>query len=75
MIGNLTTAAPLLAYLGPGGALTLIGSALALLAAIIIAFFGLVWYPLKRLIRWWRGPRKRHVGSEDSAPAPEGSLR
>lgn len=43
-----------LAYLGPGGAVTVLGSALALLAAIVLAFFGMVWYPLKRLLRWWR---------------------
>jgi hypothetical protein len=43
-----------LAYLGPGGALTALGSALALLAAIAIAFLGMIWYPIKRLLRWRR---------------------
>ncbi len=66
----------MIAYLGPGGALTLIGSALALLAAIAVAFFGLVWYPLKRLVRWWRRPKQPHephVADGDSAPPLQGS--
>lgn len=49
--------AAMLAYLGPGSAVTALGSALALLAAIVLAFFGMVWYPVKRLLRWWRRPR------------------
>ena len=38
-----------LAYLGPGAALSTIGTFLALLAAIIVAFVGFFWYPIKRL--------------------------
>ena len=63
----------MLAYLGPGGALTLIGSALALLAAMAVAFFGLIWYPLKRLTRWWRRFRKQPGIDDEPAPPPEGS--
>jgi hypothetical protein len=43
-----------LTYLGPGSAITVLGSGLALLAALAVAFFGLVWYPTRRLLRWWR---------------------
>jgi hypothetical protein len=47
-----------LAYVGPGGALTVIGSFLALFAAVLLAFFGFIWYPLKRLLRWRKERRK-----------------
>jgi len=41
----------MLAYIGPGGALSLIGSLLALIGATALALVGFVWYPLKRLLR------------------------
>lgn len=47
------------AYLGPGGVLTAIGAMLALFAAIVAAFIGFLWYPLKRLIAWVRRLRGR----------------
>ncbi|MCA8954530.1 MAG: hypothetical protein KDC87_00565 [Planctomycetes bacterium] len=59
--------ATVLAYLGPGGALTLLGSAFALLAAIAMAFFGLVWYPVKRFLRW---RRQAIPDQQPQAPAP-----
>ena len=39
------------AYVGPGAGITAIGSVLALLAGILFAIIGFVWYPLKRLFR------------------------
>lgn len=42
---------PAMAYIGPGAGISAIGSLLALLGAIVLAVFGLVWYPVKRLIR------------------------
>lgn len=39
------------AYVGPGAGLTVIGSVLALLAAVVLAIVGFVWYPIKRLMR------------------------
>ena len=42
---------PALAYLGPGGGLTAIGAFLALIVGMIVAFFGFIWYPVKRLLR------------------------
>lgn len=38
-----------LAYLGPGTGLSAIGSFLAVLVGIIVAFLGFLWYPIKRL--------------------------
>lgn len=40
-----------LAYAGPGGVVTGIGTLLAVLAAILAAIFGFIWYPIKRLIK------------------------
>ncbi|SFH84275.1 hypothetical protein [Albimonas pacifica] len=39
------------AYVGPGAGLTAIGGMLALVAAVLLAIAGFVWYPLKRLLR------------------------
>ena len=46
----------MLAYLGPGGVLSTIGSLLALVGAVVLGIFGFVWYPMKR---WLRGRKAR----------------
>ena len=43
-----TTAA---AYIGPGAGLGAIGTLFALIGAIFLAVVGLLWYPLKRMIK------------------------
>lgn len=40
-----------IAYIGPGAGLTAIGTFLALVAGLLVAIVGFVWYPIKRLIR------------------------
>jgi hypothetical protein len=50
-------AAPALAYVGPGAGLTAIGTMIAVIAAILLAVIGFVWYPLKRMIRNRRAAR------------------
>jgi len=61
---------PALAYVGPGLGLTAIGSALALVAAALLAIVGFVWYPLKRLIG--RGKAKEEIdGDLDPAERTE----
>jgi hypothetical protein len=40
-----------LAYIGPGGGLSAIGTAIALIGAILLAIVGFVWYPVKRMLR------------------------
>ncbi len=40
-----------LAYVGPGAGLTVIGTILALIAAVLLAIVGFVWYPFKRMLR------------------------
>jgi hypothetical protein len=39
------------AYVGPGAGLTAIGTVLALMAAVLFAIVGFVWYPVKRLLK------------------------
>ncbi|MCV3273628.1 hypothetical protein [Roseobacter sinensis] len=39
------------AYVGPGAGLTAIGTMIALLAALLLAIVGFVWYPIKRMRR------------------------
>ncbi len=39
------------AYIGPGAGLSAIGAFLAVVAGIIVAIFGFLWYPIKRLLR------------------------
>ena len=40
-----------IAYVGPGAGLSAIGAFLAILAGIVVAIVGFLWYPIKRLIR------------------------
>ena len=40
-----------LAYIGPGAGLSAIGSFFALIAAVVVAILGFLWYPFKRLLR------------------------
>ncbi len=47
------------AYVGPGGGLTAIGVFLALVAVIIVALFGFIWYPIKRLLQKRRERNER----------------
>lgn len=37
------------AYVGPGAGITVIGTLIALVGAILLAIIGFVWYPIKRL--------------------------
>lgn len=55
-------------YVGPGAGLSAIGAFLALVVGVFVALFGFVWYPLKRLIRFFRrgraGTGSRAYGEE-----------
>jgi len=56
---------PTLAYLGPGAGLSAFGALLAVCAAIVVALFGFVWYPLRRLMR----AMKKDAPAGDEAPS------
>ncbi len=45
------TIEPAYAYLGPGAGLSAIGSLVALVAAVLFAIVGFLWYPIKRFIK------------------------
>ena len=53
---------PVVAYVGPGAGLSALGSLLALLAAIVVAIAGFIWYPIKRLL----GRRRTSTPAESS---------
>lgn len=54
----LTIPAPAWAYIGPGSGLSAIGAAFALVASVVVALVGFVWYPLKRVWRKLSGARR-----------------
>lgn len=66
----LTLATSAEAYVGPGMGLGVIGAVLGLLTAILLAFAGMVWYPVKRMIRARRGAAQADA-SADARPNPE----
>ena len=42
---------PAMAYVGPGTGIAALGAFLAIVAGIVAAIFGFLWYPIKRLLR------------------------
>ncbi|SLN70787.1 hypothetical protein [Oceanibacterium hippocampi] len=62
-------AAPAQAYIGPGAGAGAIAVVVGILAAIVMAFFAVLWYPVKRVLRKRRQARQ---GDRDGSPeAPE----
>ena len=49
------------AYIGPGAGLSVVGSILAFLAAIVVAIFGFLFFPIRRFLR------NRKLKTEDKA--------
>jgi hypothetical protein len=54
------------AYIGPGAGLTVIGTVVAFVSAILLGILGFVWYPLKRLMAL----RKLNASRSDAERAP-----
>jgi hypothetical protein len=54
-----------LAYVGPGAGLGMIGSLLAVLATILIAVFGLVFYPITLIRKMLRKPKEAQATEPD----------
>lgn len=61
----------MIAYGGPGSIITGIGAFLAVLAALVAAIFGFLWYPLKKLIRAVRGGGD--AAGDDGSPSSSSS--
>lgn len=55
-----------LAYIGPGAGLSAIGALLAVVMAIIVAAFGFVWYPTKKLLGKLRPAEPDHDPAKGS---------
>jgi hypothetical protein len=79
MVTILVVPLPVAAYVGPGAGLSALGSLLALLAAVVVAIFGFLWYPIKRLLRKRRaladdapdaGPSTKQDGERHDDEAP-----
>ena len=58
----LFAALPAHAYIGPGAGAGTIAVVLGILASIVMAFFAILWYPLKRLVKKRKAAKK--VGAE-----------
>ncbi|NET42138.1 hypothetical protein [Okeania sp. SIO2B3] len=56
---------PAMAYVGPGAGLAAIGAFFALLAGILAALFGFLWYPIKRLLRKRKQSKEENDGQND----------
>lgn len=54
----LTTTGAAQAYVGPGLGLGAVGAVLGVALSVILAFFAIFWYPLKRLFKKKPAPRK-----------------
>ena len=65
----LTLATSAEAYVGPGMGLGVIGAVLGFLTAILLAFAGMVWYPVKRMIRARRSAARADT-PDDAPPSP-----
>jgi biopolymer transport protein ExbB/TolQ len=57
-----TSSSEVMAYIGPGIGAGLIATVLGVLAAIVLAVFGVVYYPLKR---FFRNRKHRRVRTDD----------
>jgi hypothetical protein len=57
------------AYVGPGMGLGVLAAVVGFLTAILLALAGVVWYPVKRMLRGKRTPTKE--AAADLRPSPE----
>jgi hypothetical protein len=57
------------AYIGPGAGITVIGTVVAFFAAIFFAIVGFIWYPIKRLIAFFRARAAKHAADHKPLPS------
>jgi hypothetical protein len=55
------------AYVGPGVGAGTIAVVLGILSSIFLAFVGIIWYPIKRLIRGIKATKHKETSSRDDA--------
>jgi hypothetical protein len=63
-----TAASSVVAYIGPGAGLTLIGSFIGLCLAVLAAFGAILAWPIRRLLKRRRAPEESS-GAEDGPDA------
>jgi hypothetical protein len=56
------------AYVGPGAGAGAIAVVLGILSAIFFAFVGIIWYPIKRLMRGRKGAKRKDAGADAGQP-------
>ena len=59
-----------MAYIGPGTGLSALGALVALIFGIIVALFGFLWFPIKRLLRKKKASEGQSVTPESQSVAP-----
>jgi len=59
-----------LAYVGPGAGLSIVGSVLAFLAAIVAGILGFLWYPIRRMIRKRKEAAAKAAGAAPATAEP-----
>lgn len=62
----LLTAAPALAYVGPGAGISVLGSLLGILATIVIAIGAIIMWPLRKVLK------KRKAAAAEAAESGTG---
>ncbi len=59
---------PAYAYIGPGAGLGMLGSIIALVVAIFVAIFGIIFYPVKLLLNFFK--KRGNKGEEPIKEVP-----
>jgi hypothetical protein len=68
-IGAMMAPVPALAYVGPGAGLSMIGSLIAVVVALLVAVLGLLLFPVRMLLK----RRRARAAAGREAPATGGS--
>ena len=55
------------AYIGPGAGAGTIAVVLGILASIVIGFFAILWYPIKRMIRKRKGNQQATTNTTEGS--------
>lgn len=63
----LATTLPAHAYIGPGAGAGAIAVVLGILASIVLAFFAILWYPAKRLLKRRKATQSVEASSAGSS--------
>lgn len=60
---------PAQAYIGPAAGAGTIAVVLGILASIVMAFFAILWYPVKRLLKKWKATRQDELATKSEGTA------